>query len=63
MPAGVFLATLAVPLSVLAIALTSFLAGIGFAVGETLWLTTLQRNVPEHALSGSAPSTGSAPWP
>ena len=50
-PAGLVLAALAVPLPVLAIAAVSFVAGIGFAVGETLWVTTLQRNVPERALS------------
>jgi len=51
LPAGVMLAMLAVPLPVAAIALTSFLVGVGFAVGGTLWDTSLQRNVPEHALS------------
>ena len=51
LPAGLLLAALAVPLSVIAIAVVSFAAGIGFSLGETLWVTALQRNVPEHALS------------
>jgi hypothetical protein len=29
----------------------SFANGIGFAVGNVLWMTALQRNVPGHALS------------
>jgi hypothetical protein len=51
LPAGMLLAALAVPLTVLAIALIGFVVGIGFSLGETLWVTALQRNVPEHALS------------
>ncbi len=51
LPAGVFLATLAVPLPLVALAGVSFVVGIGFAVGNTLWTTALQRNVPQHALS------------
>ena len=51
LPAGLLLAALAVPLSVIAIAVVSFAAGIGFSLGETLWVTALQRNVPDHALS------------
>ena len=51
LPAGILLATLAVPLPLLAIAVVSFVNGIGFAVGNTLWTTALQRNVPVHALS------------
>ena len=50
-PAGLLLAALAVPLSLIAIAVVSFAGGIGFSLGETLWVTALQRNVPEHALS------------
>ena len=34
-----------------AIAVASFAVGVGFALGNTLWITALQRNVPEHALS------------
>ena len=51
LPAGLLLAALAVPLPVPAIAAVAFLTGIGFAIGDTLWVTALQRNVPEHALS------------
>jgi hypothetical protein len=50
-PAGLLLAALAVPLPLAAIALISFIGGAGFALGDTLWVTALQRNVPEHALS------------
>ena len=50
-PAGLLLAALAVPLPLWAIAAISFVGGIGFALGGTLWFTTLQRNVPDHALS------------
>ena len=51
LPAGLLLAALAVPLSLIAIAVVSFAGGVGFALGDTLWVTALQRNVPEHALS------------
>jgi MFS family permease len=51
LPAGLLLAALAVPLPVLAIGVVSFAGGVGFAVGDTLWVTALQRNVPAHALS------------
>jgi MFS family permease len=50
-PAGLLLASLAVPLPVILIAVVSFAGGVGFALGDTLWITALQRNVPEHALS------------
>ena len=50
-PAGLLLAALAVPLPLIAMAVVSFAVGIGFALGNTLWITALQRNVPEHALS------------
>jgi MFS family permease len=50
-PAGLLLAALAVPLAVPAIAAVGFAQGIGFAVGDTLWVTALQRNVPAHTLS------------
>ena len=33
------------------IALTGFVTGIGFAFGGAIWMSTLQRFVPEHALS------------
>jgi hypothetical protein len=51
LPAGLLLASLALPLSLIGLAIISFANGIGFAVGNTLWMTALQRNVPEHALS------------
>jgi MFS family permease len=50
-PAGLVLLALAVPLPLAAIAAFSFFVGVGFALGNTLWITTLQRNVPDHALS------------
>lgn len=50
-PAGLLLASLAVPLSLFGIVIVSFVNGVGFAVGNTLWTTALQRNVPAHALS------------
>jgi hypothetical protein len=51
LPAGLLLAALALPLSLIGLTVISFANGIGFAVGNTLWMTALQRNVPEHALS------------
>ena len=51
LPAGLLLAALAVPLPLVAIAAVSFIGGAGFALGDTLWVTALQRNVPDHALS------------
>jgi hypothetical protein len=51
LPAGLLLAALALPLSLIGLAFISFANGIGFAVGNTLWMTALQRNVPEHTLS------------
>ena len=50
-PAGVLLATLAVPLPLPVIAVTGFVTGVGFAFGDAIWMSTLQRCVPEHALS------------
>jgi hypothetical protein len=51
LPSGVLLAALAVPLPLFGLAVVSFAVGIGFALGNTLWMTSLQRNVPEHTLS------------
>ncbi|HEY5434091.1 MAG TPA: hypothetical protein VIK13_02555 [Candidatus Limnocylindrales bacterium] len=51
LPAGLLLAALAVPVSPGWIAAVAFTVGVGFALGNTLWVTTLQRNVPAHALS------------
>jgi hypothetical protein len=50
-PSGLLLAALAVPLPLIGLAVVSFAVGIGFALGNTLWMTALQRNVPEHTLS------------
>jgi len=30
---------------------TGFVTGVGFAFGDAIWMSTLQRCVPEHALS------------
>lgn len=51
LPSGMLLAALAIPLPLLSLAAVSFVVGIGFALGGTLWTTALQRNVPVHALS------------
>jgi MFS family permease len=51
LPCGVLLVALAVPLPLIGLAIVSFAVGIGFALGNTLWMTALQRNVPKHALS------------
>jgi MFS family permease len=51
LPAGLLLAALAVPLPLIWLAVVSFANGIGFAVGNVLWMTALQRNVPGHTLS------------
>lgn len=50
-PSGFLLMALAVPLPLAAIAGIGFLVGVGFALGETLYVTAFQRNIPEHALS------------
>lgn len=50
-PAGLLLLAISVPLPLPAIVALSFMIGIGFALGNTLWITALQRNVPDHALS------------
>jgi MFS family permease len=51
LPAGFMLLGLAVPLPLLALVGLGAGVGLGFALGGTIWETTLQRNVPEHALS------------
>jgi len=51
LPASILLAGLAVPFGAITLAAVALLVGLGFALGETLWMTALQRNVPEHALS------------
>ena len=50
-PSGFLLFGLAAPLPLFAIAAIGFLVGVGFALGETLYVTAFQRNIPEHALS------------
>ena len=50
-PAGLLLVALSLPLPLAALAGVSFVVGVGFATGNTLWVTALQRNVPVHALS------------
>jgi hypothetical protein len=50
-PAGLLLITLAVPFALPVIVVASFISGGGFAVGDTLWSTALQRNVPEESIS------------
>jgi MFS family permease len=50
-PSGFLLFALAVPLPVVAIAAVGFVVGAGFALGENLYVTAFQRNIPEHALS------------
>ena len=50
-PSGFLLFGLAAPLPLFAVAAIGFLVGVGFALGETLYVTAFQRNIPEHALS------------
>ena len=50
-PSGFLLLALAVPLPLVAIAAVGFFVGLGFALGENLYVTAFQRNLPEHALS------------
>ena len=50
-PSGFLLVALAVPLPLVAIAAVGFVVGMGFALGENLYVTAFQRNLPEHALS------------
>ena len=50
-PSGFLLLALAAPLPLVAIAAIGFFVGAGFAIGENLYVTAFQRNIPEHALS------------
>ena len=50
-PSGFLLIALAVPLPLVAIAAVGFVVGMGFALGENLYVTAFQRNLPEHSLS------------
>lgn len=51
LPAGVLLMAFAVPLPLVGLAVIGLVLGIGFALGNTLYQTAFQRNLPEHALS------------
>jgi MFS family permease len=50
-PSGFLLVALAVPLPLAVIAAVGFFVGMGFALGENLYVTAFQRNLPEHTLS------------
>jgi MFS family permease len=50
-PSGFLLLALAVPLPLVAIAAVGFFVGLGFALGENLYVTAFQRNLPAHTLS------------
>jgi len=50
-PCGLLLMGLGVPVPLPLLALLSAAVGFGFAAGNTFWMTALQQNVPEHALS------------
>ena len=50
-PSGFLLIALAIPMPLVAIAAVGFFVGMGFALGENLYVTAFQRNLPEHALS------------
>jgi MFS family permease len=50
-PCGLLLIGLGVPLMLIVLIALSALVGFGFAAGNTFWMTALQQNVPEHALS------------
>ncbi len=50
-PSGLMLIGLGVPLQLVVLVLLSVVVGFGFAAGNTFWMTALQQNVPEHALS------------
>lgn len=51
LPCGLLLIGLGVPLHIGLLVLLSAGVGFGFAAGNTFWMTALQQNVPEHALS------------
>ena len=50
-PCGLLLIGLGVPVMLAVLVVLSALVGFGFAAGNTFWMTALQQNVPEHALS------------
>jgi MFS family permease len=51
MPEAVILLLLAVPAPVPVIAATALVAAMGLTVGNVVWFSTLQRHIPEHAIS------------
>lgn len=51
LPVGAQLALLGLGAPVAAVAAVAFAAGTGLALGDAVWFTTLQQQVPEHALS------------
>lgn len=51
LPSGLLLIGLAIPLPLIVLIVIAAGVGLGFSLGGTIWETTLQRNVPEHALS------------
>jgi predicted MFS family arabinose efflux permease len=48
---GLVLLALAVPLPVTAIAAAAFLGSVGLGISDPVWFTTLQKHIPEHAIS------------
>lgn len=51
MPMALILLLLAIPAPVVVIAATGFLAAICLTLGDAVWFSTLQRHIPEHAIS------------
>jgi MFS family permease len=51
LPWALLLCALAVPVSVVLVALAAFLSGIGFGIFMPLWDTTMQRQLPADVLS------------
>jgi MFS family permease len=51
MPEALILLLLAVPAPVPVIAATAFVAAVCLTMGNVLWFSTLQRHIPEHAIS------------
>jgi hypothetical protein len=51
MPEAVILLLLALPAAVPVIAGTAFIAAVALTIGNVVWFSTLQRHIPEHAIS------------
>jgi MFS family permease len=51
MPAPVVLLLLAIPAPVPVIAGMAFIAAVALTIGNVVWFSTLQRHIPEHAIS------------